>query len=471
MFQKLDKLLGAYIPAEEPGVLITTQRPLPVQRFTGAHELGHLYMRHEPSLDDESILRRAPFSTTSPAQRQEREADAFASMFLAPSWLLALIVQRQKWPAKMLADPATVYQASLRFGTSYTATCYVLERHKVINRTQRERLLSCEPKTIKQSLLHGYEPPDWRSDVWLLTDRDEGALIEGGRNDVFVVRLHENSGAGYLWSFDELKAAGFALVTDDQEADRECVGGILTRRVTARSSQRTQGEVTGSRICDGRYRLHSEHRRRQGFASELWSGARSRSSPTCMAFAASDAHAGARAGWQPLSTEWAYYYALKRDGSVPHEGATMSGMLDAIRLDGQPEEAAWPYIAEMFTDMAVWVPPKANPVFRRESAPRAATIEEMIDCLEADDPVLFTMSVSTSFFKPGPGGVIDAAEPLEPKRVHALIAVGHGHRQQEIFVIVRNSWGEPWGVEGYAWLATSYLKPRLLRAATMAGEL
>jgi Zn-dependent peptidase ImmA (M78 family) len=244
MFQKLDKLLGAYIPAEEPGVLITTQRPLPVQRFTGAHELGHLYMRHEPSLDDESILRRAPFSTTSPAQRQEREADAFASMFLAPSWLLALIVQRQKWPAKMLADPATVYQASLRFGTSYTATCYVLERHKVINRTQRERLLSCEPKTIKQSLLHGYEPPDWRSDVWLLTDRDEGALIEGGRNDVFVVRLHENSGAGYLWSFDELKAAGFALVTDDQEADRECVGGILTRRVTARSSQRTQGEVT-----------------------------------------------------------------------------------------------------------------------------------------------------------------------------------------------------------------------------------
>jgi hypothetical protein len=49
MFQKLDKLLGAYIPAEEPGVLITTQRTLPVQRFTGAHELGHLYMRHEPT--------------------------------------------------------------------------------------------------------------------------------------------------------------------------------------------------------------------------------------------------------------------------------------------------------------------------------------------------------------------------------------------------------------------------------------
>lgn len=245
MFQRLDKLLGAYVPADEPGVLITTQRALPVQRFTGAHELGHLYMRHEPSLDDEGILRRAPFSTTSTAERQEREADAFASTFLAPAWLLALIVQRQQWPAATLADPVTVYQASLRLGTSYTATCYALERHKAINRSQRERLLTFEPKAIKRTLLRDYEPPDWRSDVWLLTDRDEGSFIEGGRNDLFVVRLRENSGAGYLWSFDELKAAGFALVADNQEADDpECVGGIVTRRLTARSSQRTQGDFT-----------------------------------------------------------------------------------------------------------------------------------------------------------------------------------------------------------------------------------
>jgi hypothetical protein len=64
--------------------------------------------------------------------------------------------------------------------------------------------------------------------------------------------------------------------------------------------------------------------------------------PTCMAFAASDAHAGVRAGWRPLSVEWAYYYALKRDRGVPHDGATMGGMLAALRLDGQPDEEAWP---------------------------------------------------------------------------------------------------------------------------------
>jgi Zn-dependent peptidase ImmA (M78 family)/predicted secreted protein len=262
MFQPLDKLLGAYVPDEEPGVLITTKRPLPVQRFTGAHELGHLYMKHEPSLDDEGILRRAPFATSSRLSRQEREADAFASMFLAPSWLLALIVERQEWTARSLALPAIAYQLSLRLGTSYSATCYVLERHRSISQQQRERLLSFEPKIIKRELLGGYEPPDWRSDVWVLTDRDEGTLIEGGRHDLFVVRLRENSGAGYLWSFDELKAAGFAVVADDQEVeDEERVGGLLTRRVTARSSGRVNCAITlhESRPWMPQKRLHELH--------------------------------------------------------------------------------------------------------------------------------------------------------------------------------------------------------------------
>lgn len=244
MFQPLDKLLGAYLPGEELGVLITTKRPLPVQRFTGAHELGHLYMQHEPSVDDENILRRSPFSTSGRLSRQEREADAFASMFLAPAWLLALTLERQQWTALVLSNPQYVYQLSLRIGTSYRATCHALERHKVITRDQCSRLIDVEPKEIKKQLLTEYEPPDWRSDVWLLTEHDQNALIEGGRNDLFVVRLRENSGAGYLWNFDQLREAGFALVEDDRERENdEAIGGVLTRKVTARSEDRVQGQI------------------------------------------------------------------------------------------------------------------------------------------------------------------------------------------------------------------------------------
>ena len=245
MFQPLDQLLGAYVPGEEPGILITTKRPLPVQRFTAAHELAHLYLAHEPSLDDKGVLGRAPFSTASRYKRQELEANAFASMFLAPDWLLALIVQRQGWSPGDLARPDIAYQLSLRLGTSYAATCHVLQRLKAISRSQCQHLLFVEPKTIKQALLDEYEPTDWHSDVWLLTDRDEGLFIEGGRRDMFVVRLQENSSSGYLWNFDELKAAGFAVVADDQEpVSDETVGGLLTRKLTARSSRRVSRKVT-----------------------------------------------------------------------------------------------------------------------------------------------------------------------------------------------------------------------------------
>ncbi len=244
MFQPLDKLLGAYVPAEEPGILITTKRPLSIQRFTAAHELGHLYMNHQSSLDDQGILGRAPFSPAKGLALQELEADAFASMFLAPAWLVALIVRRQGWAPERLADPATAYQLSLRLGTSYAATCHVLERHKAIKREQLKHLLSVEPKAIKRALLHGHEPPDWRSDVWLLTDRDEGLVVEGGRHDLFVVQLPENSSAGYLWNFDALKAEGFALVADDHEGDTARAGAMVTRKITAQASGRVSRAVT-----------------------------------------------------------------------------------------------------------------------------------------------------------------------------------------------------------------------------------
>lgn len=193
--------------------------------------------------------------------------------------------------------------------------------------------------------------------------------------------------------------------------------------------------------------------------------------PTCIAFAASDAHAAARPFWQELSVEWAYYHALKRDGAIPHAGATMTSMLAGIEFDGQPEEAGWPYIAEWFTDMNVWTPPNAEALYHRDSTRRTATIESLIECLDADEPVLFTMSISQSFYCPEPDGLVAAVEPCEPKRVHAVIAVGHGKHVDEPIILVRNSWGAARGLNGHGWLTRTSLAPRLLAAATMSGDI
>ena len=61
----LFRLLGTFLPKPSPGIIVTTERNLAIQRFTGAHELGHCYIGHEVSLDDKPILKRSPFGSRS----------------------------------------------------------------------------------------------------------------------------------------------------------------------------------------------------------------------------------------------------------------------------------------------------------------------------------------------------------------------------------------------------------------------
>jgi Zn-dependent peptidase ImmA (M78 family)/predicted secreted protein len=244
LFRPLEGLLGAFLNDPMPGVLITTQRPLSVQRFTTAHELGHERLGHKPSLDDESMLVRSPFVARPAYPIQEVEADAFAVTFLMPRWLITWHCEHQGWIGHALQRPNVVYQLSLRIGASYQATCWTLARYQLLSRPVARRLAAIEPRGIKAELLGGYEPPDFRGDVWTLSEVDRGMTISGSRSDLFVLRLPEHSGSGYLWNFDQLQDTGFVLVRDEREGPPEdAVGGPVTRRVTALSRDRQQGEL------------------------------------------------------------------------------------------------------------------------------------------------------------------------------------------------------------------------------------
>ena len=54
LFRPLDRLWGAFITVndDERGIIVTTKLGLSVQRFTVAHELGHLLLGHQSSLDE-----------------------------------------------------------------------------------------------------------------------------------------------------------------------------------------------------------------------------------------------------------------------------------------------------------------------------------------------------------------------------------------------------------------------------------
>ena len=241
LFRPLDGLLGACLPGPHPGVIISTQRPLRIQRFTGAHELGHVALGHEVSFDGEEILERG---LVSGYDQIELAADSFAAAFLLPKWLLQSHAKRQGWNKASMADPRVVYQLSLRAGVSYEATSIALERHGIIDRAIRQSLVAKPRRDIKKEFLDGVEVEDFRRDVWLLTERDEGMSIEGAPDDLFVLKLTENAGAGYLWTTASLVEAGFAILRDQRNIPppEKAIGGPVMRELTAQVTEPTRGE-------------------------------------------------------------------------------------------------------------------------------------------------------------------------------------------------------------------------------------
>jgi hypothetical protein len=148
-------------------------------------------------------------------------------------------------------------------------------------------------------------------------------------------------------------------------------------------------------------------------------------------------------------------------------------MIEVLKEDGQPVESEWPYLASVPSDLASWLPPAGiSQVYRRLGYLDTPTVDGIVRLLDEGRPVLTTSMLSDSFYLPGNDGVVDVVpgEGPDPTRRHAVVAVGHGIRNGERLILVRNSWGEEWGVSGYGWLTESFLRPRLIGVAVLRQE-
>jgi Papain family cysteine protease len=190
--------------------------------------------------------------------------------------------------------------------------------------------------------------------------------------------------------------------------------------------------------------------------------------PTCLAFAMSDTHAAVRGPWADLSCEYLFYHAKQREKAPPSAGAKPSFIRQALEHDGQPVEADWKYLDALPGDLSLWVPPtKIGAVFKRSSAFLPGGFDEAWNKVEAGTPVMIVMTISDAFYMPDNVGVVNSPELPDPVRRHAVVAAATGEVAGVRCLLGRNSWGETWGLQGHAWLAEPYLKPRISLMVTM----
>lgn len=120
---------------------------LPVrQRFTLAHELGHLHMDHAEGVDwTQDLFGRS-------RDQQEIEANYFAAEFLAPrAGILAWLERTEIDPPGKIAA-ATVMRLAFHYGVALSTACFRLERAGAISKSEKQRLLDELHRT-----------PDWRA--------------------------------------------------------------------------------------------------------------------------------------------------------------------------------------------------------------------------------------------------------------------------------------------------------------------
>lgn len=229
LFQRLHRLYGAYKRyGDAAGIIINSQHPLTLQRYTAAHEYGHHVLGHAASADDEAHIYRTS------QDLREVAAQAFAGEFLMPLQLVNYTLRTMGLSGRYLPLTARqVYQLALELGVSYSAAVTQLVGQHKLAMSAGRRLQRESPLAVKTRLV-GLRPADSWADVWLLDESQEGRQFSPRLRDEVHVMLTETPSTGYVWQLVEAAPSVLAFIDDNYEADDDVIGASGTRHFAFR---------------------------------------------------------------------------------------------------------------------------------------------------------------------------------------------------------------------------------------------
>lgn len=155
-----------------------------------------------------------------------------------------------------------------------------------------------------------------------------------------------------------------------------------------------------------------------------------------------------------------YYNERALEGTVNEDsGAQIRDGIKTVAKQGDCPEALWPYD---ITKFAIKPPEQCYQQALKFKAVQYQRVSQMLNqlkgCLASGYPFVFGFTVYNSFESQQVAQTGHASMPSPSETViggHAVVAVGYDDSQS--WFIVRNSWGDGWGMKGYFTLPYAYL--------------
>lgn len=186
---------------------------------------------------------------------------------------------------------------------------------------------------------------------------------------------------------------------------------------------------------------------------------------TCLAFAVSDLNRLASCAPGDLSPDFLYRMAGSlTPGWKPGEGLYVAQALRAAHAPGQPLESDWPYVHTEPADASAPIAPTALSLYGAALHAGSILAATVVDAIREGRAVGLVIQLTPGFYAPI-DGVVSFSPYALPNRYHAIVATGVGTSSSgDIHLLVRNSWGAAWGVQGHAWLPATYVDTHALEA-------